>query len=41
MLDSAYKWLIAENTKIFESYVKQFEIFPRKRNSRILIGLSK
>ena len=37
--DSACRWLIVENTKIFQSYVKHFWIFPRERNCKILIGL--
>ena len=34
-------WLIVENAKIFQSYVKLFGIFPRERDYRILIGLFK
>ena len=39
MRDSACRWLILENVKIFQSYVKHFLIFPRERICRILIGL--
>ena len=41
MRDPACRWLIVENAEIFRSYVKHFWIFPRERNCRILIGLSK
>ena len=41
MRDSACRWLIAENIKIFRSYVKHFWIFPRETNRRMLIGLCK
>ena len=41
MRDSAYRWFIVENAKIFRSYVKHFWTFPRERNCRILIGLCK
>ena len=41
MHNSACKWLIVENAKIFQSYVKRFGIFLRERNCRILIGLGK
>ena len=41
MHDSASRWLIVENAKIFRSYVKICWIFPRERNCRILIGLCK
>ena len=41
MHDSACRWLIVENAKIFRSYVKHFRIFPRERKCRILIGLCK
>ena len=41
MHDSAYRWLVVENAKIFRSSVKHFWIFPRERNCRILIGLYK
>ena len=41
MRDSAYRWFLVENAKIFSSYVKHFWIFPRERNCRILIGLCK
>ena len=41
MRDSACRWFIFENAKIFRSYVKHFWIFPRERNCRILIGLCK
>ena len=41
MRDSACRWLIVENAKIFRSYVKHFKVFPRERNCRILIGLHK
>ena len=41
MRDSACRWFIVENAKIFQSYVKYFSIFPRERNCRILIGLCK
>ena len=39
--DSAFGWLIVENAKIFQSYVKCFGIFPHERNCRILIDLFK
>ena len=39
--DSACRWLIVENAKIFRSYVKHFRIFPRERSCRILICLCK
>ena len=39
MRNSAYRWLIVENAKIFRSYVKHVLIFPRQRYCRILIGL--
>ena len=41
MRDSACRWLIVENAKIFRSYVKIFLFFLRERNCRILIGLCK
>ena len=41
MSDSACRWFIAGNTKVFRSYVKHFRIFPRERNYRTLIGLCK
>ena len=41
MRDSACRWLIAENAKIFGSYVKHFLIFPREIYYKILIGLCK
>ena len=41
MCDSPCKWLIAENAKIFRSYVKHFLIFPHEGNCRILISLCK
>ena len=41
MRDSACRWFIVENAKIFRSYVKHFLIFPRERNCKILIGLCK
>ena len=41
MRDSACRWLIVENAKIFQSYVKHFLIFPREKNCRIFIGLYK
>ena len=41
MRDSACRWLIVENDKIFRSYVKKFLIFPRERNCRIFIDLCK
>ena len=41
MRDSANRWLIVENAKIFQSYVKHFLIFPRERDCRIFIGLCK
>ena len=41
MHDSACRWLIAKNAKIFRNYVKYFRVFPRERNCRILIGLCK
>ena len=41
MRDSAWRWLIIENAKIFRSYVKHFLIFLRERNYRKLVGLCK
>ena len=41
MRNSACRWLIVENVKIFRSYIEHFKIFPRERNCRILIGLCK
>ena len=41
MHDSACRWFIFENAKIFRSYVKHFLILPRESNCRILIGLWK
>ena len=41
MRNSACSCRIAENAKIFQSYVKHFWIFLREGNCRILIGLSK
>ena len=41
MRDSAYRWFIVENPKIFRSYVKHFLIYPHERNCRIWIGLCK
>ena len=41
MRDSACRWFIFENAKIFRFYVKHFKIFPRERNCRILIDLCK
>ena len=41
MRDSAGRWFIVKNVKIFQSYVKLFLIFPRERNCAILIGLRK
>ena len=41
MRDSACRWFIVENAKIFQSYVKHFWIFPLEKNYRILIGLYK
>ena len=41
MRESACRWLIVENAKIFWSYVKHFWIFPLERNCRIVIGLCK
>ena len=41
MRDSACRWFIVENAKIFRSYVKHFLIFPREKNCGILIGLCK
>ena len=41
MRDSAYRWFIVENTKIFRSYVKHFLIFARERNCGFLICLFK
>ena len=41
MRNSACRWLIVENAKIFGSYAEHFSIFPRKRNCRTLIGLCK
>ena len=39
MRDSACRWFIVENAKIFRSYVKHFLIFPRERICKDLIGL--
>ena len=39
MRDSACKWLMVKNVKIFRIHAKHFLIFPRERNCRILIGL--
>ena len=41
MRDSAWRWLIIENAKIFRSCVKHFLIFLRQRNYRNLVGLCK
>ena len=41
MRDSAIRWLIVENAKIFRSYVQHLLIFPSERNCRILIVLYK
>ena len=41
MHDSACRWLIVQNVKIFRNYVKHFWIFPRERNCKILVGLCK
>ena len=41
MRNSACRWFIVENVKIFRSFVKHFLIFPREGNCRILIGLWK
>ena len=41
MRDSACRWLIVENAKIFLSYVKHFRVFSRESSCRILIGLGK
>ena len=41
MRNSACRWLIVENARIFWSYVKTFWIFPREIYCRILIGLCK
>ena len=41
MRDSACRGPIVENAKVFQSYVKNFWIFPRERNCWILIGLCK
>ena len=41
MRDSACRWFIVENVKIFRSYVKHFLIFPRESNCSILTGLCK
>ena len=38
---STYRWLIVENANMFQIYAKYSRIFPRGRNCRILIGLSK
>ena len=38
---STYRWLIVENANMFQIYAKYYSIFPRGRNCRILIGLSK
>ena len=40
MRDSACRWFIVKNAKLFRSYVKHIGIFPHERN-RILIGLCK
>ena len=34
----AFRWLIVENAKIFQSYVKHFWIFLREKSCKILIG---
>ena len=39
MHDSACRWVIVQNAKMFQSYVKRFLFFPCERNYRILIGL--
>ena len=41
MRNSARRWLIVENAKIFRSYVKHFLIFPCERNCKIFIGWCK
>ena len=41
MRDSASRWFIVKNVKIFISYVKHFRIFPCKKYSRVLIGFWK
>ena len=41
MRNSACRWLIVVNAKIFGSYVEHFSIFPRTKNCRTLIGLCK
>ena len=41
MHDSACRWLIVQDVKIFRNYVKHFWIFPRERNCKILVGLCK
>ena len=41
MRDSACRWLIVNNVKIFKSFVKYFWTCPRERNCIILIGLCK
>ena len=37
MHDSAGRWFIVENAKIFWSYVKNFWIFPSEKDCRILL----
>ena len=41
MFNSACRWFIAENAKIFRSYVKSFWISPYERNCTIFSGLCK
>ena len=41
MRDSAGRWLIVENAKIFWSYMKHFWIFPPEKSCTNLIGLCK
>ena len=41
MRDPVCRWLIVKIANTFRSYVKNFLIFPRERNCRILIALYK
>ena len=41
MRDSASRWFIVKNVKIFINYVKHFRISSCKKYSRILIGFWK
>ena len=38
MCGLSFRWIIAENPKIFQSYVKHFLFFLDGKNCRILIG---